>query len=154
MTGPQPESPRKNHPWASVAGLLLLFAFGATALLYSVRNWSAPGAARRLVNPVPPTSANISAGMSVYNKHCESCHGAQGDGKGEKASELSIAPTDLTASPSMTQVTDGELFWKISEGRRPMPGFKDRLSEEERWQVVDYVRTLRQKPAARPPAQP
>jgi mono/diheme cytochrome c family protein len=92
--------------------------------------------------------------MSVYRKHCESCHGAHGDGQGEKASVLSIAPTDFTASPSMNQVTDGELFWKISEGRRPMPGFKHQLSEEERWQVVDYVHTLRQKPAARPSAQP
>jgi mono/diheme cytochrome c family protein len=154
MVDVNPESPRKNHQGVSVAGLLLLFGCGVIALVYSARNWSAPGAARRLVNQVPPTSANFSAGMNVYRKDCQSCHGANGDGKGEKASELSIAPTDFTASPAVNQATDGELFWKISEGRRPMPGFKDRLSELERWQVVDYIRTLAQKPAARPPERP
>ena len=52
----------------------------------------------------------------------------------------------------MTRMTDGELFWKISEGHRPMPAFKNKLSEEERWQLVDYIRTFSQ-PLADSPAE-
>ncbi len=48
----------------------------------------------------------------------------------------------------MGQMTDGELFWKISHGRRPMPGFQNKLTEQERWELVDYIRTLSQKPAS------
>jgi mono/diheme cytochrome c family protein len=48
----------------------------------------------------------------------------------------------------MGQMTDGELFWKISHGRRPMPGFQNKLTEQERWELVDYIRTLSQKAAS------
>jgi len=51
-------------------------------------------------------------------------------------------------------MTDGELFWKISEGRRPMPEFKKRLTEEQRWQLVNYVRTFAPKPAPAPKPTP
>ena len=79
--------------------------------------------------------------MKNYSTHCQSCHGAKGDGKGERAEKLSIAPSDFTDAHAMGQMTDGELFWKISHGRRPMPAF------QERWQLVDYIRTLARKPA-------
>jgi len=45
----------------------------------------------------------------------------------------------------MEEMTDGEIFYKISEGRRPMPSFKKRLTEEQRWQLVNYVRTFAPK---------
>ena len=53
--------------------------------------------------------------------------------------ELDFDPYDVHA---MDRITDGELFWKISHGRRPMPAFQDKLTERERWQLVDYIRTL------------
>ena len=49
----------------------------------------------------------------------------------------------------MKEMTDGELFYKLSEGRMPMPGFKAKLSEEQRWQVLNYVRTLAKKSPAK-----
>ena len=85
--------------------------------------------------------------MKNYSTHCQSCHGAKGDGKGERAEKLSIAPSDFTDAHAMGQMTDGELFWKISHGRRPMPAFQEKLTEQERWQLVDYIRTLARKPA-------
>jgi mono/diheme cytochrome c family protein len=51
-------------------------------------------------------------------------------------------------------MADGELFWQISRGRLPMPAFEDKLSEEARWQVVDYIRTFSEKPADSSPAMP
>ena len=54
----------------------------------------------------------------------------------------------------MSRVTDGELFWKITHGHRPMPAFKDKLSDEQRWRTVVYIRTFAQKSATGAPAQP
>ena len=85
-------------------------------------------------------------GMSIYREKCAKCHGDSGDGKGEKAGELSVAPTDFTSGAQMKGATDGELFWKISQGHRPMPAYKTKLSEEERWKLVDYIRTFAKAP--------
>ena len=53
-----------------------------------------------------------------------------------------VKPADLTDAHMMSEMTDGEIFWKISEGRQPMPSFKKQLSEEQRWQMVHYLRTF------------
>lgn len=120
-------------------------------MLYSLREWNAPSSARRLPNPVSPTESAIDAGMFSYEKHCKSCHGQNGDGKGERAGELSLMPSNFTNAREMYQLTDGELFWKITYGHRPMPAFEDKLNETERWQVVDYIRTFAKQTASPQP---
>ena len=47
----------------------------------------------------------------------------------------------------MNGMPDGEIYWKITEGRKPMPSFKNQLSDEQRWQLVNFLRTLVPKPA-------
>ena len=64
----------------------------------------------------------------------------------------SVKPANFTDSHMMSEMTDGELFWKLSEGRRPMPSFKKRLTEEQRWQLVNFVRTFAPPPPL--PAKP
>lgn len=111
-------------------------------LVFGIRNWSAMAKARKLKNPVPPTPETVAAGMQVYTNQCRSCHGKYGDGKGEKAAELSVAPGDFTNASKMSRLTDGELYWQTTYGRRPMPAFADKLNEQQRWEVVDYLRTF------------
>ena len=123
----------------------VIVAAAGSIVLYSTRDWNVPEAARNLQNPVPPTDNSIREGMTNYSTHCQSCHGERGDGKGPRAEKLSIAPTDFTDARAMGRITDGELFWKISHGRRPMPAFHDKLTEQERWQLVDYIRVLARK---------
>jgi len=122
--------------------LLIVAATGITAATFAIKNWSATAKARKLRNPVPATADALAAGSEIYKQHCQRCHGANGDGKGEKAAELSVAPGDFTDTRKMSTLTDGELFWEITKGRRPMPAFGDKLSDQERWQVVDWIRTF------------
>jgi mono/diheme cytochrome c family protein len=126
---------------------VLFAALGLAVILlaFGIHNWSTSTKARRLRNPFPPTPEALVDGMQVYTNHCRSCHGQYGDGKGEKAAELSVAPGDLTDASRMDRLTDGELYWQTTHGRRPMPSFAKKLTDEQRWQVVDYVRTFARK---------
>lgn len=104
--------------------------------------WNAPESAKKKKNPIAADEASISRGKKVYIKECLSCHGKKGKGDGPSVATLEKSPGDLTSSKVQSQ-TDGELFWKITEGRKPMPSTKTSLTEEERWQVINYVRTLK-----------
>jgi mono/diheme cytochrome c family protein len=136
------QEPPKSKLLLVVSVAFAILAAAGSIVLYATRDWNAPAAAKNLQNPVPATNDSIRMGMMNYSTHCQSCHGERGDGKGERAEKLSIAPADFTDAHAMGQLTDGELFWKISHGRRPMPAFQDKLTEQERWQLVDYIRTL------------
>ena len=128
----------------NVRGPLLaaLFALSTAAPgQTSVEPWKAPARAARKKNPVPADAASIVRGKLLYRPNCEGCHGTAGRGDGPVAKDLERAPGDL-ASPTVAAQSDGELFWKISEGRKPMPGFDEPLTEEERWHIVNYTRTL------------
>ena len=144
-----PSKPPEAKGKSLLPGVIVLFVVAAVAgavIVYSLSNWSAPAKARKLQNPVPETAESIASGKMVYTQRCASCHGEKGDGKGEKAGDLSLEPTNFTDAHETSLSTDGELFWKISEGHRPMPRFKDKLSENERWDLVNYIRTFSAKP--------
>jgi mono/diheme cytochrome c family protein len=80
----------------------------------------------------------------LYSKHCKSCHGSSGKGDGPKASGLEISSGDFT-SEEFKKETEGAIYYKTTEGRDPMPTFKKKVSDEERWQIVLYVMSLGQK---------
>lgn len=142
-------TPKKNHNAILVALFFIAVAAGA-AILQSVTQWNVPAVAKTMRNPVPATESTIDAGMFAYSKHCKSCHGEDGDGKGDRAAELSVKPTDFTNAAEISKLADGELFWKITHGHRPMPGFQDKLTDMERWQLVNYVRTFARNESASP----
>lgn len=137
-----------------LVALFVVLIVGVAALLYAVTGWTTRAAARKLKNPVPPSAEVIAAGMQNYGRHCQKCHGENGDGKGPKAAELSVAPGDFTDVGKMRDLTDGELFWEITKGRRPMPAFADKLSDQERWEVVDFIRTFAARAVRGAPSQP
>jgi mono/diheme cytochrome c family protein len=100
--------------------------------------------AAKMKNPVPMNAANIAAGKASYTKYCQFCHGETGKGDGKMAPKDSH-PSDLTDAKWDHGSTDGEIFAAIQNGPAPnsaMKGFKARMTDEQIWQVVDYVRSL------------
>ena len=128
--------------------LIAALGLAIMALIFAIQNWASLAKARKLKNPFPPTTGAIAAGLQIYKNHCQRCHGQYGDGKGDKASELSVAPGDFTDVSKMDRLTEGELYWQVTKGRRPMPSFAEKLNDEQRWQVVDYIRTFARKPSS------
>ena len=103
--------------------------------------WQAPPDSAKQASPVSPDSTAIKGGKALYLDHCSDCHGKKGRGDGSNAADLEVKPSDLSRAAVLKQ-TDGELFWKISQGRKPMPGYGRKLTEEQRWQIIHYIRTL------------
>ena len=103
--------------------------------------WSAPAAEAQKKNPVAATESSLAAGRKIYSKTCLMCHGKTGDADGPAVIELNIHPAKLS-DPKLATESDGSLFWKITTGKKPMPTYGKRLSETDRWNLVNYVRTL------------
>ena len=103
--------------------------------------WKAPAQDADKKNPVAPGAQTLAAGKALYKRECASCHGDAGKGDGKKGQDLEPTPADFS-DPDVAGQSDGALFWKVTTGRRPMPSFRKTLSDEQRWQVVHYVRSL------------
>jgi mono/diheme cytochrome c family protein len=106
-------------------------------------SWQAPPEAHARRNPVAADSASIQRGKTVYDDNCQMCHGDQGKGDGPMADTLTKHPGDLSAE-KMHRLADGDLFWRISTGDEVMPSFEKEkpLTEQQRWDVINYIRTL------------
>lgn len=138
---PQPYRRRRSKTPQFVA-LAILLACALAALFNFALDSAQRRAARRLPNPVPATADALAAAKTNYETKCASCHGTNGDGKGEKAANLWTAPTDFRNAGAMSRHTDGDLYWVTTKGNWPMPSFKSKLSDLERWQLIDYIRTF------------
>ena len=103
--------------------------------------WVAPKEADAIKNPYPPEPLVLTQGEELYNVYCWSCHGETGYGDGAAGGALGVKPANFHEEQVKKQ-SDGALFWKLSEGRGNMPPFKESLSEEQRWQLVAYLRKL------------
>jgi mono/diheme cytochrome c family protein len=122
---------------------LLICSVSAAALpiLRAGGEWSVPPSALAQKNPLSGNSPSIVQGKRIFENRCTFCHGSKGKGDGPAATDLDPRPSDLS-KPGILAQSDGVLFWKISEGKKPMPAYKTKLSEEERWHIINYVRSL------------
>lgn len=124
--------------------------WGAAACLVATIGTSAAGeqtttraVAAKMKNPTATSPASVAAGEALYQKQCRLCHGATG--KADTAAAKSMGASDLTDATWTRGNTDGEIFVVIQEGAGPdfkMKGFKGRLSDQDTWHVVNYVRSL------------
>jgi mono/diheme cytochrome c family protein len=129
---------------SKLSWVALLVMVALAAVLWNLREQEPPLSlteVRTLKNPLPASAENVAAAKMIYADKCEHCHGIGGRGDGPDASLYEIRPADLTAQ-KLVLIPEGELFFKISEGRRPMPAFRGQLTREQRWQLVHFVRSL------------
>ena len=103
-----------------------------------------PPEAAAKVNPVKPTSESLAKGKKLYGFDCAMCHGANGDGKGDMASDMKNV-TDFTKPDALKSRTDGELFYVIRNGKGEMPPEGDRAKDDDIWNMVNYIRSLAKK---------
>lgn len=104
-------------------------------------------------NPVAPTPESLAEARKFFGFNCAMCHGKDGDGKGDLAQDMKLELHDWRDPSSIEKMTDGELFWIISNGKGKMPGEGDRASEKMRWNYVNLVRSFGKKgvPASEKP---
>jgi putative copper export protein/mono/diheme cytochrome c family protein len=110
---------------------------------------------------VPYHVVSVASGAALFRTHCATCHGVGGRGDGPGGAGLPRPPADLTA-PHTAQHTAGDMFWWLTHGipAGGMPPFATVLSEEERWDLINFIRTLaageqaRQMTALVPPGRP
>ncbi|MBI2267464.1 MAG: DUF3341 domain-containing protein [Armatimonadetes bacterium] len=103
-----------------------------------------PTAVMRMKNPVPYSARSVQRGREIFGELCVLCHGVKGKGDGPVADEFQPIPADLT-DPVTQQKVDGELFWRITIGPSSMPSFYDRLTAEDRFHLVNFIRSLTRK---------
>jgi len=114
--------------------------------------WNIPADADKTKNTTEATAESIAKGKEHYltrSGNCVFCHGETGAGNEENLPRLRRKPADLSDRDRMSKVSDGEMFWKISTGIPGiMPARDKQLTEEDRWHVINYVRTLVREKAA------
>jgi mono/diheme cytochrome c family protein len=129
---------------------LFLVAFRARATDDVTGPWIAPEDAKKVKNPVKVTPEAMAEATELFQDTCSLCHGPHGAGDGSLAKTLPQKPANFTDPKAMKDVTDGELFWKMSKGRGVMPAWEEQLSETQRWELVNYLRTLLPKSTPTP----
>ena len=133
--------PRFSRTVAVIFTALIASSAVALSEEQSKQKWSAPPAEAQKKNPVAANESSLAAGQKIYSKTCAMCHGKTGDADGPAVIELNIHPAKLS-DPRVATESEGTLFWKITTGKKPMPACGKRLSETDRWNLVNYVRTL------------
>lgn len=107
----------------------------------TANKWVVPAKYQTMKNPTDPME-DVAIGKSLYRKHCKSCHGSKGYGDGPKANEMKGDLGDFSTKEFQAQ-SDGALFYKTSLGRDDMPRFNKKIADDEdRWLIVNYLRTL------------
>jgi len=104
--------------------------------------WDAPANFKTMKNPVAKGDASNKAGLALYTKNCASCHGKAGLGDGVKARALKTSAGDFSGALYQNQ-TDGEHFYKTKTGRGEMPKYEGKLSDEDIWNIINYMRTFK-----------
>jgi mono/diheme cytochrome c family protein len=135
----------------AVIALFAAAAFVTAAAGVEAQNPGGSPAARAVKNPVASTAASVTAGAAAYKKYCAFCHGVAGKGDGPLAPKGTM-PADLTDAMWTRGGTDGEIHAVIMEGAGPkfdMKGFKGKIPDQDTWHIVNFLRSIGPKTAAR-----
>lgn len=99
----------------------------------------APEWADTIKNPIGTSPEILAKGEEIYNLYCFACHGETGYGDGAAGGAMGVRPANFH-DPKFRKQTDGSIFWKLTNGKQNMPPFKELLKEEQRWELVAYLK--------------
>jgi mono/diheme cytochrome c family protein len=138
-----------NRPIFNLKSLYFIITLILFNLVYSgsfaqQTPWVSPKAANKVKNPLAGDKSVLAAGKTLYIANCAPCHGNKGKGDGPAAAALNPKPADHSSARVQSE-TDGSLFYKLSAGRSPMPSYSKILTDQQRWELVNYIRTLAKK---------
>jgi len=123
--------------------MIAFFSFVAPQDQKTAAAWVIPAKYKTMKNTVKGDAASVNVGKMLYAKHCKSCHGSMGLGDGPKASSMKTKIGSFKDAKFQSQ-TDGEIYYQTMIGRDEMTPFEKKITEEEdRWAIVNYVRTLK-----------
>ena len=140
---------------AGIAGIVMMFSMQSfrNPQLPGGSTWEAPASANAIKNPYAADEAAAAVtGKKIFTQYCVACHGNSGKGDGIAAVSLNPRPADFLLTPIVKE-SDGALFWKMTNGKSPMPAWGSILKPEQRWQIVCYIRQIEEKYAKVKPAQ-
>jgi mono/diheme cytochrome c family protein len=137
--------PKWNKTILLTAVLVTILNAVFTKTFAQQKQWVTPKEAQVIKNPIAGNASTLAEGKKLYVTNCAPCHGDKGRGDGPAAQALSPKPADHS-SAAIQNETDGALFWKLSEGRNPMPAYGKILTEQQRWELINYIRTLSKTP--------
>ena len=124
----------------NLAFIIICAGFLVWPMLALAHGWKAPADAAQMANPVEFSESSIQQGGKIYQARCAGCHGNSGKGDGPFAKNLDPKPSNLVER--LKGHSEGDYFWKISNGRGTMPGFKNQLSAEKIWDIINYIKSL------------
>lgn len=103
--------------------------------------WVAPKYSNDIKNPLKDNKNATAKGKKIFSQMCIVCHGVTGKGNGVAGVSLDPRPANFL-SIDVRNETDGAIFWKLTEGKPPMAAYKDLLTDDQRWELVNYIRHL------------
>ena len=138
-----------SRPVFNLKNLYFIIALIAFNLVYSVSfaqqaPWVSPKSSNIVKNPLAGNKSVLAAGKTLYVANCAPCHGEKGKGDGPASAALNPKPADHSSARVQSE-TDGSLFYKLSAGRSPMPSYSKILTDQQRWELINYIRTLAKK---------
>jgi cytochrome c2 len=120
---------------------LVLILLVSLINITSAQTWIVPDDQKTVVATMKFTPELQKQGEQVYLKNCQSCHGLPGK---DNWARMTPPPGDLAKEKAQAN-TDGEMFYKITVGKIPMPEFRNIIQEEDRWHVIAYIRSFNPK---------
>ena len=134
---------------AVILALVLILSGSLAPVLFAQIDPAKVAEAAKMKNPVRSDASSAAAGKKLFDAQCASCHGTAGKGDGKGGAALNPKPSDLTDAEWKHGSSDGIMFVVVRDGvpKTGMRGYASRMTTNDIWHLVNYVRTLGPKPS-------